>query len=382
MTGRKILVLGGGFGGAAAARTARALLDREHQVTLVDHDRRTYLCGSFPLLIVGERQPAKVSRSLGSLANRGIEYIQAEIKSIDAGSRRVATSVGKMDCDFLVLAMGAGYDWSAVPGSADAFSFYDLENAKRLRGTLSALRGGRIVIAVASLPYKCPPAPYEAAMVIDWSLRQRGVRDKMEIDVYTPEPVPLPVAGPEAATRLSRALDRRGIRLHTEAAVDAVSEGGHQVSFTDGTSLEAQLAITIPAHRAPPVISAAGLTGDSGWVTVAPQTLETSFDGVYAVGDINEVQMANGRPMPKAGVMASAEGEVVGQNIAASINGSAPVTFRGEGHCYIAYGGTQSGVVQGQFLAPGRPQVKFQPPTARRYRSKERFERQWRRFRI
>ena len=145
MTGRKIVVLGGGFGGTAAARTARAALGFEHEVTLVDRNRRTYLCGSFPLLIVGEREAMKVSRSLGSMANRGVNYLQAEIEAIALESRTVATSEGALEYDYLVVAPGAVYDWDAVPGSAGAYSFYDLETARRLRRRLNSFRKGRIL---------------------------------------------------------------------------------------------------------------------------------------------------------------------------------------------------------------------------------------------
>jgi sulfide:quinone oxidoreductase len=280
MSGRRIVVIGGGFGGAAAARTARSLLGIEHSVALVDRQRRTYLCGSFPLLIVGERETAKVSRSLGQLANRGINFVQAEVDAIDVESKTVSTTSGVLEFDYLVVALGASYDWGAVPGSQGAYSFYDIDNAQRLRRKLRSFRKGRVAIAVSSLPYKCPPAPFEAAMVMDWAFKQRGVRNNVEIHVYTPEPVPLPVAGPEA------------------------------------------------------------------------------------------------------GVFASSGGETVGHNIAAAVNGGETVRFPGVGHCYIAYSGNRAGLVRGEFLAEGKPRVELSRPSARGGRSKERFERDWRRFRI
>jgi sulfide:quinone oxidoreductase len=382
MSGRRIVVIGGGFGGVAAARTARSLLGSEHTVTLVDRLRRTYMCGSFPLLIVGEREAAKVSRSLGRLANRGIRFVQAEVDAIDVESRTVATTAGVLDFDYLVIGLGASYDWDAVPGSETAHSFYDLDNARRLRRKLRSFRTGRMVVAVSSLPYKCPPAPFEAAMVMDWAFRQRGVRRDIEIHLHTPEPVPLPVAGPEAGARLGKDLERRGIELHTDSAVTEVSRDGRQAGFSDGTSMDADLVVTVPTHRAAEVVASAGLTGESGWVRVSPETLETPEADVYAVGDVNAVPMATGRPIPKAGVFASSEGEVVGRNIAAAINGDEPVRFSGVGHCYISYSGTQAGMVRGEFLAEDKPRVELSRPSARGARSKERFERDWRRFRI
>ena len=382
MARQRVLVVGGGFGDVAAARTARALLDRAHEVTLMDRNRRTYLCGALPLLIVRERDSAGVSRSLGRLANRGISYIQAEVQQIDAASRTVATSAGILEYDYLVLAPGAVYDWDALPGSTHAYSFYDIESARRLRRKLSSFREGRVVVAVSSVPYKCPPAPFEAAMLLDWAFTQRGVRSDVELRVYTPEPAPLAVAGPEAGAKLTRDMGRRDINLHTGAALTEVGSRGREATFSDGTSVDCELVIAVPPHRVPSVIASAGLEAHSGWIPVSPDTLETHIPGVYAVGDVNMVPMANGRGLPKAGVFASAEGETVGRNISAAINGTKPVAFTGVGHCFIAYSGTRAGKVLGSFLAEGKPNVQLQPPSAHGNRAKERFERDWRRFRV
>jgi sulfide:quinone oxidoreductase len=382
MVGKKVVVIGGGFGGATAARTARALLGREHDVALLDPNRRTYLCGALPLLIVGERESAGISRSLGSLLNRGVRYLQEEVKAVDVQSRTVATAGGKLDYDYLVLAPGAAYDWDAVPGAADAYSFYNLATARRLRRRLSTFRKGRIVIAVTSLPYKCPPAPFEAAFILDWSFKRRGVREDIQIDIFTPEPMPLAVAGPDAAARLVRDLERRGVQVHTNAGVSEVAPDGRSAAFSDGSSMDAELVITVPAHRVPPPFAGSGIGRGPGWIEASPSTLETRHPGVYAVGDVNTVPMANGRPLPKAGVFASSQGETVGRNIAAAIDGTAPVVFTGVGHCFIAYNGVQAGSVRGDFLADGAPDVTLRPPSARGGRAKQRFERDWRRFRI
>ncbi len=382
MPSKKVVVIGGGFGGVAAARVVRSLVDAEHDVVLLDRSRRTYLCGSFPLLIVGEREVSKTSRSLGRLANRGVRFLEAEVLAIDIGSQTVSSSVGEIEYDYLVVALGAAYDWESVPGSAGAYSFYDLENARKLRKRLAGFRAGRVIIAVSSVPYKCPPAPFEAAMVLDWAMKQRKTRRAIDIHVYTPEPAPLPVAGAEAGARIARDLDRKGIELHTDAGVTAVSPDGREAAFSDGSAIDADIVITVPTHRAPAVVAESGLLDGQGWIKVSPSTLKTQHPGVFAVGDVVSIPMANGRPLPKAGVFASAEGEAAGRNIAAAIDGSGPVSFDGQGHCFIAYSGRQGGMVKGEFLAEGGPRVTLQPPSTSGFRAKERFERDWRRFRI
>ena len=382
MSGKKIVILGGGFGGAASALTARKLLGREHSITLVDRSKRTYLCGSFPLLIVGERKPEKVSRSLGTMVNRGVDYRQTRVEAIDTTNRIVITDSGVLEYDYLVVALGASYDWDDVPGSASAYSFYGISEARRLRDKLRYFKKGLILISVSSTPYKCPPAPYEAAMVLDWAFKERGIRDQIDIKVFTPEPATVPVAGPESGKRLNTILVKKGIELHAGVSVAEISRDGREAGLSDGQSVDAELIVTIPTHRVSEVAVNSGLADANGWIEASSNTLETATVGVYAIGDINSVPMATGKPLPKAGVFASAEGQTVGANIAAEINETEPVNFPGTGYCFIAYSGTQAGMIKGNFLAKNKPIVALKTGTARGFKAKERFERDWRRFRI
>jgi sulfide:quinone oxidoreductase len=281
-----------------------------------------------------------------------------------------------------VLAAGAEYDWSVVPGAAEAHSFYDLESARRLRRRLRTFRKGRIVVAVSRLPYKCPPAPFEAVLILNWAFRRRGVRKDIEIHVCTPEPAVLPIAGPQAGARLAADLERRGIVLHTHTGIRAVSGGGKEAHFTDGSSMDADLVVTIPVHRAPELVRKTSLAGPQGWIPVASDTLETRVPGVFAVGDVNSVPMTKEKGLPKAGVFASAEGRTVGHNIAAAVMGTETTVFPGVGHCSLMYTGSRAAMMEGRFLSGGVPQVRFQAASAKGGRAKLRFERDWRAFEI
>ncbi|MBI4220626.1 MAG: NAD(P)/FAD-dependent oxidoreductase [Chloroflexi bacterium] len=382
MPGKKVVVLGGGFGGARAAITARRLLSPEHEVTLVDRSRRTYICGSLPLLIVGEKDALKASRSLGQIRNRGVTYAQTEVTRIDLDNRVLRTGSATHEYDYLVLAAGAEYDWDAIPNARLAHSFYNLEAARRLRRALSGFKRGRIVIAISGLPYKCPPAPFEAAMIIRWALERSGRTNGIDIHLYTPEPAPIPVAGPEASACVEADLASRHIQLHPNAALKEVAKDGKSASFTDGSTMDAELIITVPVHRVARVIADSGITDGKPWVPVNPGTLETTKTGIYAVGDSNMVMMANSRALPKAGIFASTEGEVAGKNVAAAINGTSPSRFSGDGYCFIAYSGREAGRVTGSFLAPEKPQVTFEQPSRAGFKAKEKFEADWRRFRL
>ena len=382
MPGKNVVILGGGFGGVAAARTLRKLLNAEHTVTLVDRQRRTYLCGSMSWLVIGERRPQQISRSLGALIKRGVKFVQAEVEGIDLPERRIHTSAGRLPYDYLIVATGAEYDWDAVPGAAENHSFYNLETARRLRVAFRRFREGRIVIAVSGLPYKCPPAPFEAAMLLHSAYVDRGLRRQIEIDVFTPEPMPLAVAGPEAGRTLVAHLARRGITLHTEQAISQVDPDGRVAVFKSGDSVSYDLLVTVPVHRCIAPVREAGLTNGAGWVPADPGTLATEHEGVYAVGDTTTVPMSTGRPLPKAGVLASGEGELVARNLATEIQGGAKERFTGEGHCFVDFGGGKAAMVTGNFLAPERPQVRLTSPSVRWLRRKVRFESDWRRWKI
>jgi sulfide:quinone oxidoreductase len=382
MTGKKVLVLGGGFGGVQAAISARTALDPTHKVTIVDRNRVPHLCGMNPLLIVGERDTDKTGRSLGRLANRGIKFVEANIDLIDTAGQKVTTSAGTLDYDYLVVALGAQYDWDAVPGARDAYSFYDFDNARRLRRRLSRLKRGKVVIAASTPPYKCPPAPFETAMIINWWARNKGIRKDIDISVYIPEPGPLGVAGKEASMRVRNALDQRGIELVTAAGVTQVAPDGRTASFADGSSTSAEVIATIPVHKLPDVVATSGIANGKPWVPVNRATLETSTSNIFAIGDVNVIPSGD-FAIPKAGVFAAGQGTTAGEVIASRINGSeGPEPYDGIGFCYLAYSGRRAATVGGDFLADGGPDTVLTDPTAAGNKSKERFERDWRSFKI
>jgi sulfide:quinone oxidoreductase len=375
-----VLVLGGGFGGAQAAIAARRLLDDGHRITVVDRADKSFLCGANPLMVVGQRSREGVSRPLTTLAERGVEVVSEEIVAIDLQSRKVDTSIHELPFDFLVVALGAVYDLDAVPGSSDAHSFYDHAGSVLLSEAVDRFEGGRVVIGIAGAPYKCPPAPLEMALLFEWHFRRTGI--KAEIHIYIPEPAPLAVAGPESAKRVSELMASRGVRLHTDTKVTRVEDSGRQVHFNDGSSLDADLAVVVPTHRAPAVVVKSGLTQGKPWVSVDPETLETSeAAGVFAVGDVNSVPIGGDRALPKAGVFASAQGGHAAAVISSRILGTGPpAPYTGTGSCFFLLSGAEVAEVGGVFLAPGGPQVGLGDPQPAA--AEKRWEDDWLRYAI
>ena len=299
------MVLGGGFGGPAAALAVRRLLPPPHRVVLVDRSNHARLCGVNPLIAVGERPVTGLTRSLDVVAAEGVEVVNAEVTAIDLAERRVEADEADWPFDQLVISLGAEYDWAAVPGSADAHTFYHYDGAIRLSRRLAAFEGGTVAVVVAGGPVKCPPASIEGALLIDEWARRAGIRDRVELHLAIPEPAPLAVAGPEASQRLVALLGEREITVHPSSALTDVCAAGTEARFADGSALSADVLVVVPVHRAPAVVDVSGLTTSKGWVPADPATLETEASGVFAIGDVNVVPTATA-VLPKAGVFASA----------------------------------------------------------------------------
>ncbi|MHB1186870.1 NAD(P)/FAD-dependent oxidoreductase [Thiobacillus sp.] len=285
--GKTILILGGGIGGIVAASQLRRALSREHRVVLVEQAATHLFQPSLLWLMLGLRAPQQISRPYTALARRGIELLRGRVEHIDP-ARRVVTVDGKeLTADYLVIALGAELAPDAVPGLAQAgHNLYSLAGAEAIRDARLTLTHGRIALLVSAMPFKCPAAPYEAAMLLEWDYRRRGLRDRVQIDLYSPEPGPMSVAGPEASAQVRAMVEQKGIGYHPQEKVASVDPGARRIHFESGVSADFDLLVYVPPHRAPESVRAAGLCGDSGWVKVDRATLATPFPGVYAIGDV------------------------------------------------------------------------------------------------
>ena len=377
MTGKTILILGGGLGGITAAGALRRLCGPEHRVVVVERNAKFSLHMANLWLMTGERQRAEEGeRELSSLAERGIEWVQAEIEAIDPVARTVGTSAGTLEGDYLVIALGAERHPEAVPGFAEAaLDLYESAGAVRIREALETFPGGRVVVLVARTPFSCPSAPYEAAFLVESLLRRRGVRERSQVAVYTPEDLPMPVAGPEVGSELVRMLKGHEIEFHAEQIVMRVDPASRTARFElEDASFD--LLIGVPPHRAPGALRAAKLTDASGWVPVDASSLRTRHVGVYAIGDATSIRLPIGMFLPKAGVFADEQARIVAENIAAEIAGKAAgKRFNGHGFCYIEIGDNMAAYGAGNFYAIPAPSVTLEPPSIRFCKEKHEIER-------
>jgi sulfide:quinone oxidoreductase len=370
----RTLVLGAGFGGIAVATTLRDLLGDRHEVLLVDR-REHFMMGLRKLwALVGAGSLEDGRRSRTRLDGRGVRFLQREILAIDPAARRVATDAGDLEGDRLVVALGAEPRPDLIPGLAEhAHDVYDVTAIPALAEAVAAIEHAHILILIAGAPYRCPPAPYECAFLLDEHLRVRGIRQRCRITVSTFQPILLPNAGKTGSEWLARQLAQRDIGFHVGRKVASVESG--RVNFESGEPLTADLIIGVPPHRPPKVVKESGLTGDKDWIDVDPGTMHSAFERVYAIGDATQITLANGLPLPKAGLFAELEGELVARAIAAEVEGAtSPAPFDGRGYCFIELGGDSAALVEGEFFATPEPRVHIAAVSEANVTKKRTFE--------
>jgi len=376
---RTALILGAGLGGLVAAETLRKLLPASDRVIAVDRSERHFFPPSLLWLMVGERKPEDFTRSLDRLIGRGVEFRHGDITRIDPQRREVEVAGETLAADALVIALGAEYAPEAIPGLAQAgLNLYTMEGATATRDALARFTGGRIVVLTAAPMYKCPAAPYEAALLLESHLRKRGVRDQATIEFFAAEPRPMAVTGPELGAAVRGMIEARGIAYHPEHQVKEIDPAVRRIGFVNGVAAEYDLLLYVPPHRSPAVAREAGLTDATGWIPVDRHTLQTQFESVYAIGDITTIPLKMGRPLPKAGVFAHGQAEVVAHNIAHAWTGKgAPRQFSGYGMCFIEAGGGRAGIGKGNFYAEPTPQVEMREPNLFWHAGKILYEKYW-----
>jgi sulfide:quinone oxidoreductase len=377
--GQTVLILGGGIGGVVAANELRRALPRAHRVVLVEREASFSFAPSFLWLMTGGRTVEKISRPLARLEKRGIEVVRGEIERIDPEKREAVVDGQSLTGDYLVIALGADLAPETIPGLAQAgHSFYCLAGAAAMRDAFAQFTGGKLVVLTAAPAYKCPAAPYEAAMLLESACRRRKLREKTQIDLYAAEPGPMGVAGPEVSKAVRQMVEAKGIGYHPEHQLTEVDPAERRLRFTNAAEASFDLLAYVAPHRAPKVVREAGLSGESGWVPVDRHTLETKHSRVYALGDVAGIPLKLGKPLPKAGVFAHGEADVVAKNIARAITGKGKgASFAGAGECFIETGDGKAGFGDGNFYAEPVPQVKIHPPGRRWHAAKVLFEKDW-----
>jgi sulfide:quinone oxidoreductase len=369
-----VLVLGGGIGGVAAANRLRRRLNRRHRVILVNRESDFTFAASYLWVMSGQRQSKQVTRPLNALQRRGIDVVIADIEAIDPATRTITAAGRQITADHLIVSLGADYATDTIPGLQQAGeTFATLSGAERLAPAVNAVTKGRVLVVTAAPMYRCPAAPYEAALLIDAALRRKGVRGNVDVALHAAEPAPMGVAGANVSEAVTAMLADRNIDYHASHQITAAEPG--RADFADGNSEVFDLLVYMPPIRTPAVVATSPLTSTAGWIEADRQTLATAFPGVYAVGDNTHLPLSIGKPLPRAGVFAHSQALVVADNIVAAIEGRPlKASFDGHGGCFIETGFGKAGYGAGDFYAEPSPAVKIRPPARRWHLGKIAFE--------
>ncbi len=368
---QKILILGGGFGGLATANELRNNLP-DASITIID--KKDYFMMDLVKLwiIKGVRTFEKSKRPLQNITKKGIEFVNESVTRIDLETKKVQTTYKEFSYDYLVVALGVEFAPEKISGLPEnGFILYDLEHGPKIREKITQMKSGNLGFVITGMPYKCPPAPFEAALIIDAILKEQNVRDNIEIDFYSPASITLPAAGPEVSTQLLQMLQKENIRFHGNHKITSVQK--NSIQFENGNIASFDVLIAVPPHKAPKVVYECGLAQEGGYIPVK-RDCKTGFDSVYAIGDVTTMMVTDTIAVPKAGIFAEGQGVAVAQDIISQIRREQNKSiFDGKGGCFVEMGNTAGYVYVDMFAQPN-PITRLDKPAPEHMVEKENFE--------
>ena len=393
---KNVVITGGGIGGIVTANHLAKLLPPEVEITLIEKNEIHSFPASYLWLMVNQRKPQQIISSVRALVNKCVNILFEEVKQIDAENKTITTEKSKLNFDYLVIALGADLDKTHLDKQQFGIhNFFTLDGASKLNDELQNFKGGNVSIIVSSLPYKCPGAPYEGAMLINDFLKKKNGnppkgqvslrgKNNFTVNLYSPEPQPLPVAGPELGNSVKEILTKKGIGFYPQTQLASINYSERKVEFASGNSINYDLLVLIPPHKAPQIITESGLIDESGWIPVNRDTLETKYENVFAIGDVTSITIPGrwqqDKPMKlsKAGVFAHSQAITVSEIIAAKISGKeSNEIFCADGFCMLEAGEDLAGFAYGDFYASPHPDIKIKQLGKIWHLGKVLFEKWW-----
>ena len=382
--GKKIIILGAGFAGLCISNILRKNLDFTHDIIVIDK-KDYFMMGLANLWILDGRRRLEDSKiPLKNLGSKGITFIKDEITNIDIKSNLIKTlhHGDHLHYDFLVIALGAEMSTNIIPGfnKQNSFNLYDGESIPCLRKKILSLEKGKIAIVIMGFPYKCPPAPYESAFIIDQMICKIDRRNKIDIDIYFPSKLPLPTAGEQPNSKLVLMLKKQNINLFPNYTLKEVYK--YNLEFHNGPKKEYDVLVGIPFHFPPLVLKESGLLEEKdNWMSVNKSTLETRFKDIFAIGDVTEIKINDIISIPKAGIFAEGQARSVASQIIHKIKmGSQEyhqiVQFDGKGFCFMDTGNGKAGFIDTNFYNSSGPITILKEPSTVYYKKKINFEKQ------
>jgi len=363
----RVVVLGAGFGGLELSSILSERIGDRLDLTLIDKHDSFYFGFSKLDVMFDRRPPDTVKISYNNIVKTGVKFKQEIITAIDPITKRVTTEKEIYQADVLVIALGADYDLDATPGLAEGGNeYYSFQGAEKLGEVIPAFAKGHAIIGVTSAPFKCPPAPSEAALLLHDYLIKKGVRNSCEISIVMPFGLPIPPS-PGSSKALLKAFAERNINFIPNKLVRVINASRKTAILSDESEMSFNLFLGIPKHVAPKVVLESGLA-ENGWIPVDKRNLKTKFPDVYAIGDVTSIGT------PKAGVFAEGAARVAAESIIAELNNTeASLKYAGAGSCYIEFGDNKVARVDVDFFSGPSPKGTHIEASGRLVREKEYF---------
>ena len=376
MQKKKIVILGGGFGGLTLAAELESLARLgKAELTLVERNMEFRMGFSMQWVLAGRRNPDEGRRPYAASRSKLVQFLHDEAAALNTAEQTVHTKTGRLKYDHLLISLGAELAPELVPGLSEAaFNLCDFDSVLQLKRALQTFSSGTVLIAITSLPFKCPPAPYEYALLIDELLRKRKVRKNVRVLLSTPEPQPMPVAGVAVGQAVKKILAEKNIEYLPLHKPKLVEFPNRKVIYENGAQLNFDLLGAMPPHRAPKVVQKAGLTDASGFIPVELGSFKTSIPNIYAIGDAASIKLPNGNPHPKAGVFAEAQALALASQVTAAITGTPAMPYSGRGACFVDVGGGLAAPVEAELMHPEGPRFQLQSPSRAGLAAKKKFE--------
>lgn len=367
-----ILILGGGFGGLSAANELRQNLPKDVKITIID--KKDYFMMDLVKLWIlnGTREFEFSKRPLQTITKKGIDFLNEEITKIDLKTKTVTTNSHELSYDYLIIALGVELAPEQIPGLSEyGLVLYEIKDVPKIRDEIKKIKSGKIAMAIMGMPYKCPPAPYEAALLIRAMLNDLGTSKSVQIDFYSPAPITLPAAGPQVSEELLQLLISKNINFHGLHKSISVEKNTLRL---ENSVTHFDLLIAIPPHKVPVVAVNSGLAQKGKFIPV-DRSCKTNFENVYAVGDVNEIMVTEKIAVPKAGIFAEGEGVTVARNIISKIRQEQEKEiFDGKGGCFVEMGKKIAGYLEVDMFATPNPITLLKHPNKQNFEDKEKFE--------
>jgi sulfide:quinone oxidoreductase len=322
-----------------ANKLRKALERDEWDITLVDQNKTHYYQPGFLFIPFGIYNKYDVMKPKSDFFPAGVNVIYSIIDRIEGEHNKVFLEGGKvLNYDFLIIATGTQINPDETPGlngelwHKEIFDFYTIEGAVALREFFKTWQGGRLVVNIAELPFKCPVAPLEFVFLADAYFHEIGMRDKVDITYVTP--LPGAFTKPRATKMLGQLLEEKNIKVVPEFYIERVDNEEKKIISYDEQEIPFDVLTIVPTNMGSDMIERSGLGDDLNFVPTDKYTLQSEkFENVFVLGDASNI------PTSKAGSVVHFAADVLLENMLSAIEGR-PLLAKFDGHsnCYIETG--------------------------------------------